>query len=450
MFNTVARVAGVAVLGGIALFAGYSYTTDRSTTAADSAAAEQGTFDVSQPRQSRFPDVSGTANQDVGTQETSRSGVPAGTEPIAFAEGQSGETVAPTGLSDDDLFSTAPLPDAAESDLQPSASVLGNMSTPLADEAALVEMANRADAPDPDMIAGDLTAADLAEEERLARLGNGGLLDAPISNAAEGVETATVATAAAISGIADKATDAASQGAASAAAATTIAAAQASEAGQSFEAGQAGQFSEAGQAGQASEAGQASPGLRGLPADTQGDVAAKDMRGANDFDAVVAAANAAPNAPPNAAGQPQMIRNTRQPGKKVGEKGMIRNAARAAKPDGTPFFTANAAQIDKPDEGAYFTTNTDGADPQNPCLKADGTPYVGPGVALNPFAAGNPCLPRATAQSYDVAGSPTLPIASDVFTSTPFIGLPRPVGFFDSKVPLPPSGGNFGSSYRAL
>lgn len=91
-------------------------------------------------------------------------------------------------------------------------------------------------------------------------------------------------------------------------------------------------------------------------------------------------------------------------------------------------FVRNKVRKDKQDRSAYFTENSKKSTFE-PCVKADGTPYIGPGTALNPFAAADPCRPRATSDSY-AAYSPVAP-ATDSSIST--VALP-PTRF----VPPPP------------
>ena len=99
-------------------------------------------------------------------------------------------------------------------------------------------------------------------------------------------------------------------------------------------------------------------------------------------------------------------------------------------------FTAGRL-IDKPDEGGFVAS----ADTQrfDPCEKADGTLYVGPGTALNPFAETDPCLPQSTAQGYEVASleaAPAPPVVDvaqaqqlvPVDVSRPFLAAPPPIG----------------------
>ena len=102
-------------------------------------------------------------------------------------------------------------------------------------------------------------------------------------------------------------------------------------------------------------------------------------------------------------------------------------------------FTANRRLTDKPDQGGFVAS----ADTQrlDPCLKADGTAYVGPGTALNAFTEGDPCLPRATAQGYEVASATPAPVPpllqadpaatpplAAVDVARPFLTPPPPVG----------------------
>ena len=109
-------------------------------------------------------------------------------------------------------------------------------------------------------------------------------------------------------------------------------------------------------------------------------------------------------------------------------------------------FTANGRLIDKPDQGGFVAS----ADTQrfDPCEKADGTLYVGPGTALNPFAETDPCLPQATAQGYQVAQlgdvDPAPPVVDvDVADAARLV----PVDVARPDVPPPPPVG-VGSDYR--
>ncbi|WOI54104.1 hypothetical protein [Parvularcula sp. LCG005] len=111
------------------------------------------------------------------------------------------------------------------------------------------------------------------------------------------------------------------------------------------------------------------------------------------------------------------------------------------------YFIANKRLIDKPDDGRFFTEKTRSA-AFDPCLKSDGTPYYGPGTVVDPFAGVSPCLPRATAQSFDVAGTPTLPRKTDSDGQTPF-GPPKQPDW-NPEFPGPPDDEDDGSDYRTL
>ena len=120
---------------------------------------------------------------------------------------------------------------------------------------------------------------------------------------------------------------------------------------------------------------------------------------------------------------------------------MTANPALIDKPDGA--FTANRRLTDKPDTAPYFTQNTK-TDRFDPCTKADGTAYRGPGTATDPFAKGDPCLPQAVAGSYEVAAmAPGLATASDAggTVAAGTATLPPPP-------PPPPIGTSFRSDYR--
>ena len=124
------------------------------------------------------------------------------------------------------------------------------------------------------------------------------------------------------------------------------------------------------------------------------------------------------------------------------------NPVQRDKPDAPTQF---ARLVDKPDNSPYFAA-TDAAPQFDPCLKADGTPYVGPGTAINPFSDSDPCLPKATGQAFEVASvyrQPGLATASDLTTARadilPFVDLVQP-----NLLLAPPVGNDFdfGSDYR--
>lgn len=99
--------------------------------------------------------------------------------------------------------------------------------------------------------------------------------------------------------------------------------------------------------------------------------------------------------------------------------------------------TRNPVRVDKKDDSDFFTT-AGGGQTYNPCLKVDGTPYRGPGTALDPFAPVNPCLPRRTAESF----APPLPTITDSDVRIRPSGPPTvvPAGFGPEPV--------VGSDYR--
>ena len=85
----------------------------------------------------------------------------------------------------------------------------------------------------------------------------------------------------------------------------------------------------------------------------------------------------------------------------------------------------------------------------DPCTKADGTPYVGPGTAVNAFAPVNPCLPQATQVAFAGQPTPVVPptaTAIDISYLDPSFGGPLIPGGFG---PEPPAG-DPGSDYSAL
>ena len=122
---------------------------------------------------------------------------------------------------------------------------------------------------------------------------------------------------------------------------------------------------------------------------------------------------------------------------------VARNRAFVDKPD-----TRLARLVAKPDDGPSYAAS-DPSRSFDPCIKADGTPYVGPGTAINPFSDGDPCLPRATGQAFEVAMAPG-PYAPATASGLgraaprilPFVDLVTP-GF----IAAPPVGGDFGSDY---
>jgi hypothetical protein len=341
MFNIVARVAGIAVLGGVGLFAVYSMS-DEGT--ADNAVREPAS------EQSLSGDVEGYASP------------PEGTAPLVFAEGQEGERVQTD--PEDDLFSTGEF--AQEEDDQ---------------------------------------AED--EAEGLARLGEGGVLDELPSTDTD--ETAVArpvaqATPADADSEPDQASGRGLRGFPTAPADTAA-------------------------APQPTDEPSASPALeQNTPGQTT-DMAVQDT---------------ADHTTSEAQTRTTMIRNPVRRDKP--DAPMTRNAARKDKPDDGTHFTANRKRVDKPDDGDYFTENTTRSD-FAPCLKADGTPYVGPGTAVNPFADVNPCLPQATAQDFAVA--PPQVTTSDVVTLTRTFGLPPERDYYGSQTPLPPGPGG-GSDYSAI
>ena len=206
-----------------------------------------------------------------------------------------------------------------------------------------------------------------------------------------------------------------------------------------------------------SGAGEARGGLRGALRDAPIASAETDRAGSGDADASTRTAGAsgtqtfAPSgttaagagAPPRLDGQAQGVATARN-ASLTDKPETVRNAAFVDKPDGRL-----ARLVDKPDNSPYFAA-TDAAPSFDPCVKADGTPYVGPGTAINPFADGDPCLPRATGQSFEVAQVTTRPglvTASDLGSRSlrvlPFVDLVQP-GF----IAAPPVGTDFGSDYR--
>ena len=125
-----------------------------------------------------------------------------------------------------------------------------------------------------------------------------------------------------------------------------------------------------------------------------------------------------------------------------------KNPVRLAKRDDGTYYSANPVRLAKRDDGRYYTE----ASPTkvfDPCTKADGTPYVGPGTAVNAFAPVNPCLPQATQVAFAGQPTPVVPptaTAIDISYLDPSFGGPLIPGGFG---PEPPAG-DPGSDYSAL
>jgi hypothetical protein len=343
MYNIAATVAGALLAGGAVLYAGYAYVDSR-----DEAAAE-------------LPRTAEAAGADQGGR-----GVPDGVEALAFQEGAPGERI-------------------ARGEPGPEETALRG-----ADERALNGQADdtgrRGDAPDYDgFIVGDGDEA-MAEAERLAALGAGGVLgDEPqVASGLRGIE-------------------------------------------------------------------REAPGVRRDAPVTRPENLPPAPVGAPDSVGAAPASLAdvpAASTPLATASEATPSRNPRLADKPDGSPFFTQNKRLTDKPDGAPFFTENKRLIDKPDDGQFFTENTTGSD-FGPCIKADGTPYVGPGTATNPFAPSNPCLPQAAAQSFELAQALPVATASDIgqAVDTGF-GVPLGQAFRGLAIPAPPGGTNFGSDYR--
>lgn len=188
-----------------------------------------------------------------------------------------------------------------------------------------------------------------------------------------------------------------------------------------------------------SSAAEGRDGLRGLPAENAAPAPNAAAAPAPTAAATTPAANATSAAPrtlPTIGGP-----------KAAGGNGVVK-ARNAVASDGKPaagYFVANRRRIDKKDDGAYFTENTPTRQ-FGPCEKSDGTAYIGPGTAVNPFGDSDPCLPKATAQAFDVAAPVPLATSTSTAPRGPF-GLPPQFG---SYTPAPPTGGNFGSDYKRV
>ncbi len=416
MFNTVARVAGVTVLGGLGLFAGYTYLQNRDDAPAPSA-----------PVVAEEPNAS---TNDIPAEGFS--GVPEGTAALPFEEGQTGESVvldfddeAPSFSADAGATDADSAPDTADLDTSPPTDISAVETGLNTDEkeglhTAPVETANALLQEGEDLAN---TVGDVAEDtitemaDATAHMGstvqteaNEALTDAGALTGLRGMPPATP--------VDDlpPGDEAASANAETMKEDETTSVARASDAPPA--------------------ATDIAPEVANEVAEAVTDDGAKGV--------------AAATVTQSASLQPGMTRNPPQKGKTIG---MTRNPVQKDKVDGKPKMIANKAKIDKPDDGPFFTTDAKDTGLFDPCLKSDGTHYEGPGTALNPFAAENPCLPQATAESFDVARSETLPIAeSDVTPETGDgrYGLPLQQGFFGPLVPLAPNGSNFGSDYRSL
>ena len=201
--------------------------------------------------------------------------------------------------------------------------------------------------------------------------------------------------------------------------------------------------------------GQDARRVRGLR-DAASDVARSDEDEEIDVDRLLAdiAASSGDNGGDAAIARASSDANGARPARTGEAAGGTRYAANTRltdKPD-QGGFAANRRLTDKPDEGGYVAS----ADTQrfDPCEKADGTAYVGPGTALNPFAATDPCLPQATAQGYQVAQLtspvdpelPIQPIDPAAAGAVEAVGLVA-VDVARPRVPPPPPTGT-GSDYR--
>ena len=350
MFNTVTRVAGIAVVGGVALFAGYSLWEGRPSSSGDEPAAET------------VAEANGTDTQGFG-------GTPEGTSPLSFEEGQDGEAVRPAEDDGDPVVADAPLPPEDETEAERIAR-LG--------EGGLLDDDERPDLPTD------------GEAQRAPDVRSGGLRGLPVP------QDPTVSVAEAEDG-AEPARE-------------TVAA-----------------VSEVSKTEAAADE----------PASTT--EVATDESGPSSEDAQTAVADA----------DVPMERNPLRQDKPDSAQSFAANTKQTDKPDDGKFFTANSEKIDKPDDGDFFTDRQT-ASSLDPCIKADGTRYTGPGTVTNPFDTSNPCLPQATDSSLAEAPLPPAIIPEEESTPPrrpPLFGQPFEEEFFG---PRPTAGEQFSSDYRSL
>ncbi|MEM9421237.1 MAG: hypothetical protein AAF986_01815 [Pseudomonadota bacterium] len=374
MFNTVAKVASVTVLGGLGLLGGYTYLENRDLSPTNDA--------------SPAPIASAETPSEVADAE-GFGGVPAGTEALPFDEGQAGEQVVLD--FEDDMLGYVPSP--ALSDLALSDPAMPTPGLP-GDEANL-------------HTAPTVAANTLGDAQEPFTNEAGDAVDAPLSPPADIAHTDKTSITTPNDAITDTG---------------------------------------------------ALTGIRGLPTPSgeAGNVRAAEVNPAEVNQLEQSTDSSKENNIETPAGdisvaglKPGMTRNPVQRDKADAKPRMIANKAKTDKPDSGKFFKANKAKIDKPDDSSFFTTDAKDVGASDPCLKSDGTRYEGPGTALNPFADQSPCLPQATAESFDIAGSDTLPVTESDADGGRF-GLPLQDGFFGPLVPLAPNGGNFGSDYRSV
>ena len=425
MYNTVMGVGAALILGGGVLYAGYQVAKDRDGERAE-IAAEANEINARSERVALRPGSDA---------RISRSGVPAGVgEPLDFDEGLDGDRLEITP-TDEDLLAIGDL----EAEIAAEDARLAALSGDDVDLSALPgEAQDRLEA-------GAAQAGELADG--LARDGAEGVRGAARDareRAAEGVQNASLAAEDAgqdgLRGLRG-AQDEAAEAAGTVADGVGDAAAAASDAADDVIARSAAARAAAG----ARDGGDGAPSIAAASSpDRQGaDRQAADRQTA---DSQAAAAAATPRASAPAATVP----NVRLTAKGDDGRYFTQNARQTDKPD-QGGFAANTRQVDKPDNSPFYSENT-GGDQFDPCLKADGTTYAGPGTAINPFADGDPCLPRATAQSFEVAQlvqTPPQATASDTsalnVASLPFVTIARPAAGFAAT---PPVGGGFGSDYR--
>ena len=424
MYNTVIGVGAAVLAGGVALYTGYHLTRGDGSDGNDAAArTEVAAADRATERAAAPATERGAARADRG-----RGGVPDSERALDFAEGAAGDRILPEGAD-------AERAERAARDEAARLAALG--------EGGVVDGLGADDPGLDDLSVGDLNAGDLDVGGR----GTDALADARregdrrLGEARDG--------AAALAADAREQADGLTNRAASEA--DRLAARAGQEGRDAIRAGADG--------AEAAADGALRGGLRGAVSADAADRRALSTEDAQDADlaavspvangaqdaAVGAAARTAPGASrvaADGAAGASVLRTASNP-RQTDKPDLARNTPLVDKPD-----TRLARLVAKPDNSPSFAASDPGRS-FDPCMKADGTPYAGPGTAINPFADGDPCLPKATGQSFEVAAAapPRAPVTASTLGQAaprilPFVDLVRP-GF----VLAPPVGGNFGSDY---
>lgn len=395
MYNTVLKVAGVAALGGLGLFAGYSYTQSRApqettetvaTPVDGEAAAEASTAD-SLPTPEEIAAAQATSVEDVTADDVADLKDQAEAEALkALGEGGllgDGEApVVPDLNAQDDVGALTD--DAVVADIIDSLEQAADAEI----DAATDALASGADA------VGETVADTLAETAAATRREPLRGLPSLPSNTLDPADAAEIADVAAVEDAVIR---------------------------------------------DAQEAAE----------DTVAEIGAAEVSASARAETEVVSTEipAAPAAPVTTAVGPARVATATS---------ATANPTQADKPDQGGFTTAQAPaqprKLDKPDVDSFFTTSADD-EAINPCVKADGTPYVGPGTVTNPFADESPCIQPVTASSFDVAGSETLPpraTDSDVQMSPPDVNTAQQAYFNDQPSVFIPLLGAIGSDYAGI